>query len=791
MNMREWSLQSGDPLNLILAADSRLSSPSYVNDHIWEMELGSGEPSALALYTTFGLRARSLRIFPRFTEARTTIANISDFDKPPTIRRCYPNFIEISFSPFKDLETIYEVHVPHSNIITGRLTVSNRSIETRKFQLEICTALVPLEGYAFSHTQMQMVNILAGETSGLVPILFLTGGPHPGSGPQPSLVLDLELSSNNYRQLAWAMATSDEHQASFDEARLIAAQNWDAERSRIEMVNAQNAIEISTSDSDWDAALAFSQNAAFNLFFPANDNLPYPSFVHTRGPDQGYSRKGDGTDHPATWEGQSLLEAYYISSVIPAAPYLLQGLLYNFLSTQSNDGKVDGKPGLGGQRGNYLAMPLLISLAWNLYKTTEDNEFLKSVFPKLYNFFWNWFSPINDRDNDGIPEWTYVLQTGYEENPLFDTWNPWSLGADISCATSPALLAMLYREAQILIQIAARTENQSKVEVVKQQAERLKSGLDQAWNPRTALYNYKDCKTGQSTSGKVLARQNGSGIIKIKQTFSPPIRLLIEVQANNLGTKRPHVSISEYASKGENEVITGEQFQWHSGGMVATSQQVHERIGRIKIKGLKRNDKVVVRQMDFTHQDHTLLLPLWAGIPDEQQAQVMIGQTILNADRFDRPYGIPACPLFPEKEADSSCMSVYLPWNSFICEGLLSYGYRKEAARLIVHIMLGIIQNLKQKRAFYQRYHAESGKGVGERNAISGLAPVGLFLKVLGVQVLSATRVRLEGINPFPWPVTIHFKGLKIIRGFENTEVRFPNGKQINISDPAPCIISL
>ena len=54
---------------LTLAADMRFSTPNYVNDHIWEMEIGSGEPSALTLRTTYGLRARSMRIFPRFTEA--------------------------------------------------------------------------------------------------------------------------------------------------------------------------------------------------------------------------------------------------------------------------------------------------------------------------------------------------------------------------------------------------------------------------------------------------------------------------------------------------------------------------------------------------------------------------------------------------------------------------------------------------------------------------------------------------------------------------------------------------
>jgi len=791
MNMREWSLRAGNPLNLTLAADMRLSTPSYVNDHAWEMDLGSGEPPALSLRTTYGLRARSIRIFPRFSEAGTSVANVSDFATQPVIRQCYPNFLELTFSPFEGLEVTYEVRVPDSNAIAGRVTIANRSSGRRKPRLEMCAALVPLEGHAFSHTQMQMVNVLVGQTSGLIPLLFMTGGPLPGPGPQPSLMIDLDLDPGASRQLTWSQAATFEHQASFDKARLVAAQPWDAERARIELVNAGETIEIHTGDPEWDASLAFSQKTAFSLFFPGNRNLPHPSFVQVRGPDQGYSRKGDGSDYQASWNGQTPLDAYYLSSLLPAAPGLVKGLLRNFLAVQTEDGTVDGKPGLGGQRGRYPAMPILASIAWTLCCTSDDDGFLAEVFPKLLKFFWAWFSPMNDRDRDGIPEWVHLLQTGYEENPMFDTWNPWSQGAEISSMHNPALMALLYREGRSLVKMAERLGREAEVRLVSKQIERLKSALDEAWNPRTALYRYRDRETGESTSGKVLGRLQGSGTIKLKQIFEPPVRLLIEVQTKDPAARRPQVVISEYVTKGENEVIRGGQFHWRSGGMVATSERVHEKIGRIQLKGVDAKDKVIVRRPDYTGEDHTLMIPLWAGIPDVQQAQVMISRNIMNAERFDRPFGIPACQTAPTVEADSVCSSVYLPWNQLICEGMLAYGYRQEAARLVAHLMTGVIQNLKQKRVFYQRYHADTGQGLGERNAVNGLAPVGLFLQVLGVQIFSPTRVRLEGKNPFPWPITVQYKGLKVIRGLERTEVIFPNGKTAAVDDPAPCIVSL
>ncbi|NTU55903.1 MAG: hypothetical protein HGA79_06615, partial [Anaerolineales bacterium] len=116
--MRDWSLASGDPLYLTLAADSRLSIPDYLNDHIWELVLGGGEPSALSLRTTFGLRAKAMRLFPRFGENGRSVNNPSDFALPPTIRRFYPNFLIVDYSPLPNIDVSTEYWVPQSNAVS-------------------------------------------------------------------------------------------------------------------------------------------------------------------------------------------------------------------------------------------------------------------------------------------------------------------------------------------------------------------------------------------------------------------------------------------------------------------------------------------------------------------------------------------------------------------------------------------------------------------------------------------------------------------------------------------------
>jgi hypothetical protein len=121
----------------------------------------------------------------------------------------------------------------------------------------------------------------------------------------------------------------------------------------------------------------------------------------------------------------------------------------------------------------------------------------------------------------------------------------------------------------------------------------------------------------------------------------------------------------------------------------------------------------------------------------------------------------------------------------------LKYRFRADAARIFAHAMTAIVQNLKHSRAFYARYHAENGRGIGERNSLSGLAPVGLFLQILGVEILSPTKVQLEGENPFPWEVTVGYKGLKVIRGLKETKVIFANGRSVTVGDTSPCVVEM
>ncbi len=792
--MRDWMLSLGDPLVLTLAADFRLCTPDFANDHIWELELGGGDPPALALRTTYGLRARSMRIFPRFTLGSQTVTAPTAFPLPPRLRRFFPNFLLVDFSPLTGIDVVAEYWIPDSHTAAGRFTVTNRRGEPLSLLLELCAQLVPLEGQSFVAVSMQSVNVLAGRSADLAPVIFLTGGSRLGPGPYPSLILDLALAAGGSRTFTWAQVALANPTDSFELARRTAARPWEAEQIRVEMVNAAQTVEVCTGDQDWDATFALSQKVAFSLFFGSSLHLPGASFVLARQPDHGHSTRGDGSDYSYLWSGQPPLEACYLTSLLPGAPELAAGLVRNFLATQTDDGTVDWKPGLAGQRGRWLAAPLLASLAWRTYQRTHDASFLREIWPGLRAFLQCWFDERHDRDRDGFPEWDHPLQTGLEDNPAFTVWQMDSQGAEISAVETPALAAMLFHEIQFQACIAEALGLPKVREQLEQKSAELRLLTEECWEADAFLYHNRDRDTHRSQAGKLVGHRNGAGAFAPRQSFRKAVRLLVRIDLKGEAGRRPEVILHGQANDAPlTERLERMDFQWGVGLAVATSRRLYTRLDEVEISGVEKGDRVSVQIMDFAGEDITLFLPLWAGVPNPRRAHTLVTRTLFAADRFGMPFGVPACGSIAASAdplTDSIYQSVHLPWNALIGEGLLAYGLREEAAQLTAHLMAAIIQNLKKQHAFYRAYHAENGTGIGERNPLQGLAPLGLFLETLGVEIQSPKRIALHGKNPFPWPVTVKYRGLTVVRQAEQTMVVFPDGQMVTLNDPTEAIVS-
>jgi hypothetical protein len=791
--MREWNLKAGDPLTLSLAADARLGSPDYLDDQIWELSLRGGEPPALALQTTFGLRARSLRLFPRFTLDDQTRSDPDQFERPPVVHRFYPNYIELSFSPFIDIDVRAEYWVPESHAVCGRLHLANHADHARQLRLEWVSLLTPTEGQRMAVEEMQAAPVLLGRSGNLSPVVFLTGGAQPGSSVYPSLSLSLSLPAGGTYLAVWAQAARETPETSFTLARQTAARRWEAEIARIERLNA-GEIEIHTGDPEWDAALALSQKLAYGLFVGPTEQLPSSSFVLSRQPDQGYSLRGDGSDYNHLWNGQPTLEALYLSSLIlPNAAQLTAGLLKNYLASQEENGFVDWRPGLGGQHSRLLATPVLCSLAWKTYEACEDIGFLREVYPHLFRFLKAWFDPQHDRNGDGIPEWDHPMQAGTEDTPLFSRWQPWSQGVDIVTAESPGLNAMLYVECQVLLEMARLIGEKKEIATLRSWSKKLRIAVQDSWDEDRACYRYRDRDTHKTPPLELLGEHMGTGFVLIDRQCETPARLLIHIDTSADTTLRPILFVHGSNASGKNfiERIEPTQFKWYLGRARMTGERLYQSIEKIDVQGLSPNDVVRVYLAGYEGQDLSLLLPLWAGIPKARTARLIVENTLRNPATFWQPFGLPFCAEAPPSEDSGICYAVNFAWNSLLIEGLMRYGFTEYAAELVSRLMSAAIQSLKQDGAYRRSYHARSGLGIGDRNALTGLAPLGTFLSVLGVKVRTMQRLELSGSNPFPWPVTVKYRGLTILRQRDKTTIIFPDGQTITTQDGPTRIIGL
>lgn len=792
--MTESSPKSRFPLSLTLAADSRLAETNYVDDQIWELKHDLGEPPAFSLQTTYGLRATNMRLFPRFGEGHQSVSDPQKFNRFPTINHFYPNYLDAAYSPFDGIDVRAEYWVRSSNLIAGRINLSNNSSQNRKIKFEWVALLTPIEGeYRINPQEIDSVPVLVGNTDGLMPVIFISGGASAVGSPFPALIFKLDLPPGKSRQFTWSQAALSTAEDSFTLAREISSLPWDAEIARLELTNSSQ-VEIFTGNPDWDYAFELAQKTALSLFLRAKDNSSYASAVKIRRPDFGYSRSGDGKDYGPQWNGLTPLDAYYLTGIIlPSEIELAEGILLNFLASKNHEGEIDLKPGLAGQISNRIATPILANLAWRIFQINEDLDFLRSVFPALLDFFMSWFAESHDRDQDGIPEWDHPLQTGFEENPLFSRWRASAHAIEITKSESPALCSFLYQECRVLSQIANLLGEKRALRELNVHKATLREAVEDSWQSKSFSFANWDRDTHTSSNSITLHEMEGPGRIDINLQFDSPVRLVFRMRTKGETTRKSQINIHGISSSGQHRVenISGDRILWFPGWGTSTSDQTFASIEYLEILGIDSEDYVTVTTAGLSSVDITCLLPIWAHIPSDEQVQLILNKTILNVKRFWRKFGLPACMDTSIQDDNRYCNAVHIPFCSLVGEGMLKYGFRDETAEMITRVMNAVTQTLKKEGHFREYYDSVSGNGFGEINELGGLPPLGLFINTLGIQLKSPWKIGLSGYNPFPWPVTIKYRGTTILRGLDKTQIVFPDGQNVTITDSDPKFISM
>ncbi|MFW5691890.1 MAG: hypothetical protein ACOCX3_00915, partial [Chloroflexota bacterium] len=463
--LRRWRLDATSPYMLHLAADARLARTDYVDDQVWELVPSGVDAPALMLRTRYGGRVQNASIQPVWQYEGREIYIHQAYASPPVVTGFAPGFARAEAEILPELTLTAEYWIMESRAAGARYTLTNSGSAPVVLRLELQTQIT------WQHRTVQPalitladggVALSSGRMPGLEPVIAL----ETAAAGETRLGAAVEIPPGETVSIRWACAGLGSMAGSLDRAQYWLGQDWDAAFAQI--AEAARAIpQIETGDSAVDATIAFAYQQLVQSFLRPATHLPDASFVANRRSERGYSRRGDGVDHDRSWSGQPPQLSYLAAlAVAPIEPHWAHGVIRNFLSVQAEDGTIDARPGMAGQRQGLLCPPVLARLAWNIYQYTEDITFLEAVFPGLVRFINRWSLTDVDTDMDVMPEYQDERQTGYIFWPTFGTRQAWAQNAEIRQFETPDMIAYILSELTSLAEMGRTLQNPGAYELL-------------------------------------------------------------------------------------------------------------------------------------------------------------------------------------------------------------------------------------------------------------------------------------------------------------------------------------
>lgn len=784
--MPDWNLGLTDPLVLTFAADARLTAIDPSDDQIWGLNPGGGEPRALAAETTYGLRARRLRLFPQFALNNQVVTDPLTFHQTPRLQRLYPNWLRVQCAPFQNIDVILDYRVPSCQVLCGRVTLSNTSDLPRILDMNWVVLLTPLEGgSAMRPFISDFQTSLAGQTDDLYPVFYLSGGPLPGIGAFPALSNSITLPPGTSFQSHWTLAALSSQSSSLEAARRAAAEAWEPALARIELINQFDRVEIETPRTDWNTAFMLSQNAAWQAFLGTEDQM----LARTRQPDNGWRPHQNGSRPAQSHERLNALNVlHWSSALLPGAVDQIQAVIQHLLRDFNPQTDSVPSPESLTRRLPRLTQPVLAELVWRCHTARPDPGFLHACLPALLNHYDTWFTSQHDQDGDGLPEWENTYQTGLENHPLFDAWLPSNQGVSASFVESPALGALLYRETSALLNICRALPAPEIVDRLQSRQQILRQAVESMWDPASYSYHYRDRDTHTCQNGRLLWECDGEKEANLHLRFSDPLRLQVRVTSLGESTHPVSLCIRGISNHTESEErLDPHAFRWYGKTAVATSSLLFTHIDQVTAHGLSPQDHLVLQTVDHTAEDCSLYLPLWAGITTPERAADLVAHHLSNPSCYQTDRGIPS----------TSLDSIYSPkivsplWNTLLIEGLLKYGFRSEAAAAYTPLLEETVAHLQHDHAFFRGWDVQTGQPDGEYGNLQGLLSASLFFSLIGVEWKGKGCFLIHDYNPLPWEIKLKYRGITVLRRAREAQITYHNGSSITVQGTAPQMVTL
>lgn len=755
-------------LRQIIAADQRCSTVTPEDDQIWQLETSRGEPPGLAFQTTYGLRAYGIRVFPRFSIKKVPISDPRSFYTKPSLTFTAPNFLELQYAPFSTLDVSQKVWVPDSHTLTSQVTLTNTSSALVQVWMEWIVQLNPLlTGSPMTAAQISVNTVLQGQSGALYPVFLLTGGPRGDLSAFPSLGIEVSVPPRSSRQFSWALATLGSTDFSFYAARKATAYTLDNEQIKIQMLQKTQSVGFDFSDPGINHRLEQSQQRVFQLLVPPFRGLQNPWYVTKRDPEHGNLPTESSSGYSADWGIQKMTDLWALSRMLlPLRADIVKGMLQNLIDQQGADGTLYAQLNWNGKVTNLAAAPLAVSLAAEVYESTGDREWLAQNYAALVRATKVWFKPEFDQDEDGWPEWQHILQTGLAENASPDLRN--KLEGLIKTAEWPSLAALLLNECRALKKMAGWVNDPSDLEWIDSHIAHLGQLLHESWDQKRGAYAFRDQVGHSSAHGETLHtfKQNGAAEIDLKLT--QPTRLMIRIRSKGLEVRSFECKVKGVTAHHEKTItFTAGDFRWEDENGLAVSAETFSTVKTITVSGLKKGESLIVETPDHFVQSPDFMVSLWAGVPSQKQADVLIknGVSYLEAAENEPPFYLKVMWLEALFRADRKELA-----SRYLKKWYL--GFTEEAQNSDVQDLKPLVEPL-------------TGGGLEQ------LIPLKTLLNLLGVDRITDEELILNGFNEFFPKVNVQYKKFKLDLESGQARIENLNGESVLVTEPGPHRIML
>ncbi len=769
-----------DPLSLIypLCADAAFSQINPLSDYVWNLTLAGGEPPALNLHTTFGLRCLGMRLFPSFSQRDNDLIDPHSFAQPPQLIERFPAYARIAFRPFSSIDVELEYWVPNSNLICGRVKITNLGFSPATMRMNWNSILQPgHKGTPMDTIEMGVNTVMQGACEDVYPVFFVTGGPENTSRIYPSLGFSFALAENASRRLSWGLAALDSPENSFVQARHATSLNWDTEVTRMEMEEKRKRIEFSSKENDWGMWLGETQVHARQFLVNGLNQEKSIHLVSRRDPDTRLQDTKLLRRNSSLAGEANLYQIWLLSRVLmPTNPGLIKDLIQTVLERQQPNGALPFTVSPGGTVSTVKAPPLLASLIVEVDSFLHDQTWLKQTYPNLIRAFRCWF----DASGEKLPVWESPLQTALEFSPIISTWQETDQGLDVSTIFSPGLIAILYKEGQALMQLAIRLNSDEDVKWLKMTCEQLSSAIERSYDPNKKSYRYRDIVSWRCDPAQSIKEIKHNGLVLLNRNFRVPRRLLITCSSPRSELKEVQLILrGTNENSSVSELITMKLLYQQSGLTRCTSKNLFTTLESIDISGLPKEAVISIKLAGTDSEDLSLFLPLWAGLVSADNAREIIENNLL--PRYSSPYGFSSFPRDEINSVDSKKNSVIPLWNALIIESLLQYGYREAAANVLTQHLKTIFSEWQHNGYTNSSYRVADGKGCGDHNGLDGLVPIWPLLKLLGIEFLSNKELIIREFNDLFPPFTVQYERVMLILQKHSTVIQTISGSRTEI----------